>query len=102
MKTEHQLHTPLAVLGRDLPIQVLNCSLSGCLFESRSRVEVGTVGVLRLTWRGEEYVEDVRVVRCQSIQGAGALFHVGVEFLWTHPPTPQSLRQAIQNAADPS
>jgi hypothetical protein len=93
---------PLAVLSRDFPIHVLNCSSSGCLFESRSPLEVGTVGALRLIWLGEEFVEDVRVVRCQPIRGAGTLYQLGVEFLWTHPPAVKSLRHAMQRLVDPS
>jgi hypothetical protein len=86
-----------AVLTRCVPVRVPNCSSSGCLLETRSNLEVGTIGSLQL-WMGDEHLcDEVRVVRCQSIQGAGALYHVGAEFLWTSTPTRSSLRRAMDD-----
>ena len=91
-------HNALAVLGKELSVRVLNCSPSGCLLETRIRLEVGTVASLRMALQGEEFVDDVQVVRCQAIEGAGSLFHVGAQFLWTGTPTPRSLRQVMRRA----
>jgi PilZ domain len=88
----------LAVLGKELRIRVLNCSPSGCLLETRARLEVGTVASLRMTLQGEEFVDDVQVVRCQPIEGAGSIFHIGAQFLWTGTPSPRSLRQVMRRA----
>jgi hypothetical protein len=83
------------VLTRNVSVRVPNCSSSGCLLETHSNLEVGTIGSLDL-WMGDEHLcDEVRVVRCQSIQGSGALFHVGAEFLWTSTPTRSSLRRAM-------
>lgn len=73
----------VGVLAREVDVRMLNFSHSGCLLESRASMKVGTVGTMRLTLNGKQHVEDVQVVRCQEIQGAGSVYHVGVRFLWT-------------------
>jgi hypothetical protein len=88
----------LGVLGKELSVRVLNCSPSGCLIETHTRLDVGTVASLRMTLQGEEFVDDVQVVRCQPIEGAGPVFHVGAQFLWTGTPSPRSLRQVMRRA----
>jgi len=85
----------VSVLTRDVSVRVANISASGCLIESDRRLEVGTVGALRLDLGGQEYREDVRIVRAQELRGAGARWQVGVEFLWTSSPGPQSLRRVV-------
>jgi hypothetical protein len=85
----------LAVIGREVRIRLLNCSASGCLIEASSKLEVGTIATLAVTLQGEEFVDDVQVVRCQQIEGAG-VFHVGAQFLWMATPKPRSLRQVIR------
>jgi len=83
----------MGVLARDIDVRLLNVSASGCLVESRRRIEAGTAGALRLVVDGEEYSDDVIVARCSEVQGAGATYHVGAEFLWTTPPGVRSLRR---------
>ena len=83
----------IGVLARDIDVRLLNVSGSGCLVESRRRLEVGTTAALRLRVEGEEYSDDVLVTRCHEVQGAGATYHVGAEFLWTTPPGGRSLRR---------
>jgi hypothetical protein len=90
---------PLAILSRSVQIRVLNYSASGCLLESRSPLEVGAIGTVRLVWLGEERVEDVRVTRCQAIRG-GSRFHIGVQFLATATRSVRSLRRALHRAGD--
>ena len=89
----------LAILSRQVSIRVVNYSASGCLLESRSPLEVGTIGAIRLEWQGQERVEDVRVTRCQPIRG-GSRFHIGVQFLATATPPVHSLRRALHRAGD--
>jgi PilZ domain len=84
----------LGVLRRELTVRLLNFSGSGCLLESERRVEPGTIGTLRLVVGEDEYSDDVRIVRCQPIEG-GSSYHVGAEFVWTTPPHPRSLRRAV-------
>ena len=88
--TEH-----LGVLTRMCQMRMLNCSVSGCLIETNCRLEVGAVASIRVVIEGEELTDDVQVVRCQPIAGAGAVYHIGAQFLWTHPPTARSLRAAL-------
>jgi hypothetical protein len=85
----------LGVIGRDTPVHLLNISGSGCLLESRARVEAGTVGTLQVTVDADIYCDDVRVARCQRIEGAGGLYHLGVEYLWTSSPGQNSLRRLV-------
>jgi hypothetical protein len=54
---------------------------------------------LRIVVDGRELVDDVQVVRCQAIEGAGSLFQVGVRFLWTIAPGKGSLRLAFTHPA---
>jgi hypothetical protein len=88
----------LGVLTRQLPVRLLNCSPSGCLVETSAQLEVGTVGSLRLAINSEEFMDDLMVVRCQAIMGAGSIFHVGAKFLWTDAPGSKTLRRAMERS----
>jgi len=85
----------LGVLTRVCHMRVLNCSVSGCLLETNRRFEVGSIASIHVVIDGRELVEDVRIVRCQSIAGAGSVYHIGAEFLWTTPPSVRSIRAAL-------
>ena len=85
----------LAVLARDFQARILNYSGSGCLLETNVRIDVGTIGTVRLVLDGTEHVDDVQVTRCQAIEGAGSLYQVGVRFLWTIAPVKGTIRQAL-------
>lgn len=95
VKTEDQL----GVISKDFQLHLLNCSSSGCLLETTSRIEVGTIGILRLNLAGDDFSEEVQVVRCQQIAGAGSVYHVGATFLWTASPATGSLRRAMRRKA---
>lgn len=94
MRTDHA-----ATLMRDLAMRIVDISASGCLIESRRRVEVGTVGRLRLKFGDDECSDDVEVVRCEPIESGRSLFHVGVRFLWTTPRDVGSIRHAVTEHA---
>lgn len=83
----------VSVLTRDIRVRLANISRSGCLVQSDCRMEVGTVGVLRLSRDGLECRDEVRIVRAQEVRGASACWHLGVEFLWTSQPGAWSLRR---------
>ena len=85
----------LGALTRDFQARMLNCSTSGCLLETNMRLEVGTVGTLRFMIDGREVADDVQIVRCQPIEGAGSLYQVGARFLWTMVPGKDTLRLAL-------
>jgi hypothetical protein len=85
----------LGVLSRDFQARLLNYSPSGCLLETNMRLEVGTIGTLRFLIDGREMGDDVQIVRCQPIEGAGALYQVGARFLWTIALGKDTLRLAL-------
>lgn len=89
----------IGVLAHDFRTRILNCSPAGCLLETTSPIEVGTVASLRLVLDGGEFADHVQVVRCQSIEGAGQLFQIGVRFLWAIAPGARSLRYAFSRTA---
>jgi hypothetical protein len=93
------LTNALGVLAKELNVRVLNCSRTGCLVETNSRLEVGSIASLRATLLGDEFVDDVQIVRCQEIEGGGHVYHVGAEFLWTDTPGKRSLRQLVGRIA---
>ena len=91
---------PPAALVRDLVWRVLDISPSGCLIESRRRLDVGTVGRLHLKFGDETCVDDVEVVRCDAIEGVRSLYHVGARFLPTTPRHVGSIRHAVARYVD--
>lgn len=99
MRAFREASPALAVLARDVRVRILNCSASGCLLETTGAVDVGTIGSLSLRIGDDEVSDAIRVVRCQPIEGAGSLFHVGAEFLWTDSPKPTALRRFVHRAA---
>lgn len=85
----------LGILTRTCQMRVLNCSVSGCLIETNCRMEIGAVATVRVVIEGREFTDDVKVVRCQPIAGAGSVYHVGAQFLWTQPPNAHNLRTVL-------
>jgi pilus assembly protein Flp/PilA len=83
------------VLARTVPSRVIDVSRSGCLIESDYYVADGTVGELRIQLQDQLLFDDVRVTRCVRVEGSGARYLVGVEFLQTRRPDAQSIRRAL-------
>ena len=88
-------HDVVAVLGRDVAVRLMDISNSGCMIQSETRLAEGTTGTLRLTYGGAEYVDDVRIVRCQAPNPGDNWFKLGAQFLWTTNPGERSLRRVI-------
>jgi hypothetical protein len=88
-------HDVVAVLGRDVAVRLIDISNSGCLIQSETRLAEGTTGTLRLTHNGVDYVDDVRIVRCQQPTVGDSWFRLGAQFLWTTHPGERSLRRVI-------
>jgi len=88
----------LGVLTRERQVRLLNCSVSGCLLETGCRLPVGAIASIRVSIEGRELSDDVQIVRCQPIAGAGETYHVGAQFLWTQPLDNQSLRSALRGS----
>jgi hypothetical protein len=89
-----QAGTMLAVLTYRLPVRVVNFSGAGCLLAAAVRLEKATIGSLRLVVDGREFIDDIQVARCQTVEGSSS-YQIGVEFLWIVPPNQQSLRRGI-------
>jgi hypothetical protein len=86
----------LGVMTRERQVRLLNCSVSGCLLETSCRLPVGATASIRVNVEGRELTDEVQIVRCQPIAGAGDTYHVGAQFLWTQPLSRQSLRSALR------
>jgi hypothetical protein len=102
MRRSHRVHEDprvpdqLGVLMRERQVRLLNCSISGCLLETDWRLPVGAIASVCVSIDGRELSDDVQIVRCQPIAGAGDKYHIGAQFLWTRPPGEQSLRIALR------
>ena len=93
---------PVGLLTREFRARLLNFSPSGCLVETRLRVDVGTIGSLQFVIDGKVFADDVQVVRCQQIEGAGSLYQVGARFLWTAAASKGTLRRALERPNRPA
>ena len=82
-----------AVLTRDVRVRLIDASATGCKFEMRRRLDVGTIGRLRVTLGEEDCEDDVEVLRCETVERG--VYHVGVRLLWTTPPRRGSIRHAV-------
>ena len=83
------------VLIRELCARIINISESGCLIETRRRLEVGAVGTLELQFGTGEFRDHFEVMRCEAVERGRPHYHVGVRFLWTTPRHAESIRYAI-------
>src|SRR5688572_31414513 len=86
----------LGVLTRERQVRLLNCSVSGCLLVTNWRVPGGAIASMRVTIDGRELADDVLILRCQPIAGAGETYNVGAQFLWPQPLVRQWLRSALR------
>ena len=91
---------PLAVLVREVPVRLLDLSLSGCLLESRERLQSAAAGRLLVHIGGRTRFDDVRISRCVQVEGAGLVFRVGADFLRLHRLGEQSLRDVVRMIQD--
>ena len=98
LSEDSRVFDQLGVLTRERQVRLLNCSVSGCLLETNCRLPVGAIASIRVTIDGRELIDDVQIMRCQAIAGAGDTYHVGAQFLWTQPLVRQSLRSAVRDA----
>ena len=84
----------VAVLGREIPMRLINISGSGCLVATNRPLPEGSAASVRLEVRGVEYTDDVLVARCTRVEGSSE-YHLGMEFLWTTAPGERSMRRVI-------
>jgi hypothetical protein len=72
------------LLQRNVSVQLVNISRTGCLLMAPSTIRIGSVGRLRIVLDSTSYFGDVRVVRSEGLNGA--VRRVGVEFMWRFVP----------------
>jgi hypothetical protein len=82
-------------LVRELRARIIDISQSGCLIETRRRLDVGAVGTLQLQFGTGEFRDDFEIVRCQAVEGTRSLYQVAMRFLWTTPRHICSIRYAV-------
>lgn len=86
----------LATLTRHIRVRVLNCSAEGCLLETTAPLLEGTVGVLRVSFGGSQFDDQIQVVRCEHLKSTDAVHHVAVRFLSATPPYAGTLRYTMR------
>jgi hypothetical protein len=86
----------VAALTSGTRVRILNCSANGCLVETRCPIPLGTIAELHVVVWDREFVDSVRVVRCDKLEDAGPVFHIGMEFLSVAPPYAASVRHVVQ------
>ncbi len=84
-----------AALGSHIPVRLMDVSRSGCLLEADRHVDEGATALLRVRFEGMEYVDEIRIVRCQTSAPDASVFRLGAQFLWISPPADGSLRRLI-------
>jgi hypothetical protein len=86
----------LATLTRHIRVRVLNCSAEGCLLETTAPLLAGAVGTLRVSFGGNQFDDQIQVVRCEHMKSTDLVHHVGVRFLSTTPPYAGTLRYSMR------
>lgn len=84
---------------RRVPVRITEVSPSGCLWESPSSLDDGTVGWIDIRAAQQHHSEAVRVVRTRRFDGSMWPYHTAVEFLTLGPLSPESFRGVAALAA---
>ncbi len=88
-------HMP-AVLVRDIPVRVLDFSLSGWRVAIGQRLDEAVVGRLCVTLDGNDYQDTVQTVRSLEHPGTRPSSHtLGGRFAWGTSPGTASIRGAV-------
>ena len=84
---------------RRVPVRIMEVSASGCLWESPSALDDGTVGWIDIRAAQQYHSEAVRVVRTRRLDGLMWPYRTAVEFLTLGPLSPESFRGVAALAA---
>ncbi len=79
-------------LIRDIPVRLLDFSLSGCLVATNHPMHAGTMGELQVSFDGRPYRDTVIVVRAIQHHGFPYTHTLGSQFTWANRPGTASLR----------
>lgn len=84
---------------RRVPVRIVEVSTSGCLWESPSSLDDGTVGWIEIRSARQHHSEAVRIVHTKRSDEAVWPYRTAVEFLTLGPLSPESLRGVAAVAA---
>ena len=87
-------HMP-ARLAREIPVQLVDLSLSGCLIASSHPLDDGTVGELRVTLDGKLYQDTVQFRRAVRRHGTRLDYVAAGQFAWGNRPGTASVRGSL-------
>ena len=81
---------------REVPVQLLDLSLSGCLLRSNSEIPDGAFGRLQVMMGGARYHETLRIVRSTEQLGVDRPHFVGGEFSSTERPSDEPVPGGVR------
>ena len=87
-------HMP-ARLAREIPVQLVDLSLSGGLIASSHPLDEGTVGELRVTLDGKLYQDTVQFRRAVRRHGTRLDYVAAGQFAWSNRPGTASVRGSL-------
>lgn len=87
-----------ARLIRQVPIRLVEYSLSGCRFATAHPIEPGAEGQLEIELEGKQYQDTVHIVRTMPLPGNSETVALGGEFAWANRPGTVSLRGTVPSA----
>ena len=84
-----------ARLAREIPVQLVDLSLSGCLIASSHPLDEGTVGELRVTLDGKLYQDTVQFRRAVRRHGTRLDYVAAGQFAWGNRSGTASVRGSL-------
>ena len=84
-----------ARLAREIPVQLVDLSLSGCLVASDQPLDEGTIGELRVTLDGKLYQDTVQVRRTTRRHGTNRDHLAAAQFAWGNRSGTASIRGTV-------
>jgi len=86
-------------LLRDVPMSLLDVSLSGCRMATNHPIDAGTCGVLQVRIDGKVYHDTVDIVRMTRHQGFSHTFTLAGTIAFGNLPGTASLRGEVPSSA---
>ena len=84
-----------ARLAREIPVQLVDLSLSGCLVASDQPLDEGTIGELRVTLDGKLYQDTVQIRRTTRRHGTNLDHLAAAQFAWGNRSGTASIRGTV-------
>ena len=83
--------------ARDIPVQLVDLSLSGCQLKTAGQIPEGSTGELHVVMSGARYRETLHVVRAVDQHGSSHTQLVGGQFAWNTQPTEGTMRGRVRS-----